>query len=547
MRLNRRRRIPFTSARQPALIPAVLISVAIPAPVWAWGYVEHESIGIHAYHRACDEVGELLHMKSGVPKGSEERYGVSCGLSLREHDRLRKLQSASLSNTQQPEQPGQKQPALASGRNRRRTCADLMSEDLGSPPTHPAGPCKTDVAEGRALSNGRERVYGQASAIAGDMLATPEEFFLAEGEQRVLNTESYWLLALVNSSHFQPESLGHWREHHVSAIKRALQAAHLYGAGQAQAFEYAFHLNAFADHFLQDSFAAGHMGFNRPASTVAASYQYHGHFNETGRYVQNNEGRAWTAYGDGYLSCREDDTNKEQVIRATVESVKSLLMAFVFMDEAATDALDRKVEEIVPSGLCAGDWRGAPAVPIIQGEANDALQRVGLRSLPAGDIAILETGEFQNRAFKDRVASGAWYYGMPDFRKTRSVQGATGNYDWTLFTDSLRFFLSAGVMYEPRATAAVGVGTKYQVGTSFHGFIGHELVGAALAGPARSWRTSLVEMSLGYKGTAELGPFVLGVQVGPSGGWVDGSSFSFGYMAVASFGYVISSAGGGPL
>jgi hypothetical protein len=59
--------------------------------------------------------------------------------------------------------------------------------------------------------------------------------------------------------------------------------------------------NAFADHYLQDSYASGHMGFNRRASSAAAAKVFHDYWNRRGRVVSNRAGARWLAYGDGRL------------------------------------------------------------------------------------------------------------------------------------------------------------------------------------------------------------------------------------------------------
>ena len=48
------------------------------------------------------------------------------------------------------------------------------------------------------------RLYGDATAIAGDFLGHPSEFLSQTGAWRFNSKKSYWLLALENSAHFNP-------------------------------------------------------------------------------------------------------------------------------------------------------------------------------------------------------------------------------------------------------------------------------------------------------------------------------------------------------
>lgn len=74
-------------------------------------------------------------------------------------------------------------------------------------------------------------------------------------------------------------------------------------ATAARLLYYAFLFNAFADHFLEDSFAAGHLVVNR---TVFESFTnnkaLHDFYCENGSTVVNLKGQIWKAYGDGQFN-----------------------------------------------------------------------------------------------------------------------------------------------------------------------------------------------------------------------------------------------------
>lgn len=58
--------------------------------------------------------------------------------------------------------------------------------------------------------------------------------------------------------------------------------------------------NAFADHFLQDAFAAGHLPVVRNSDRSGDNNGQHDYFNRTGIEVRNKKGETWTTYGDDF-------------------------------------------------------------------------------------------------------------------------------------------------------------------------------------------------------------------------------------------------------
>jgi hypothetical protein len=90
---------------------------------------------------------------------------------------------------------------------------------------------------------------------------------------------------------------------HLMALLLAERAGQLLATDPVAAdryLSYAVLYNSFADHFLQDSFAAGHMVVNR---NVFASFTnnkaLHDLYNRKGVEVANLQGETWRAYGDG--------------------------------------------------------------------------------------------------------------------------------------------------------------------------------------------------------------------------------------------------------
>ncbi len=156
--------------------------------------------------------------------------------------------------------------------------------------------------------------YGEVVALAGDYYATPEELAaeltpsVAEAIRGVtpqddgtflLNTHRGWfdyaMLANENQDHFAPRSWARYARHHAEALKLALD----------RDLDAALVRNAFADHFLTDAFASGHLRVPRDAlvglTGALPTRQMHDEENVYGLWVQSASGFVWRAYGDDNL------------------------------------------------------------------------------------------------------------------------------------------------------------------------------------------------------------------------------------------------------
>lgn len=107
-------------------------------------------------------------------------------------------------------------------------------------------------------------------------------------------------------------------------------------AGKARAQEHddwaakllrAIIMNAFADHFLQDAFAPGHVVLRR---TVLGSYltdlNVHDYYNRAGLEFINANGDKWMAYGDDNMS--KEAANLGMAVKANSHSLAELFDAF---------------------------------------------------------------------------------------------------------------------------------------------------------------------------------------------------------------------------
>lgn len=136
----------------------------------------------------------------------------------------------------------------------------------------------------------------------------------------------YINLATVNMDHFGADAVKAYLAGHGLAVQ---QAAQLHAQDpQSRAVQMkllqAYGINAFADHFLTDLFAAGHVRTPRRAlwatpQTIAGetgllARAAHDEENHDGLHVTNARGDTWVAYGDGK---ELDDVNAQNFALAT--------------------------------------------------------------------------------------------------------------------------------------------------------------------------------------------------------------------------------------
>ncbi|MBO9595653.1 MAG: hypothetical protein J7599_22310 [Niabella sp.] len=94
---------------------------------------------------------------------------------------------------------------------------------------------------------------------------------------------------------------------HILAMDLAEQGGRLAregnGDGAQKILLYALLFNGFADHFLEDAFAAGHLVVNRSVlATITNNKALHDFYSEHGCMVVNSRGERWQAYGDGQFN-----------------------------------------------------------------------------------------------------------------------------------------------------------------------------------------------------------------------------------------------------
>jgi hypothetical protein len=370
-------------------------------------------------------------------------------------------------------------------------------------------------------------MYGQGTAVSGDFTSEPSDLRTAMGAMTLPKLTNYFRLALTNHAHFQPLATREWRVFHQEAVAVALAASKKQGAAQLEGFEEAFYDSAFGDHFLQDSFAAGHMGFNRPGSSAGASKRFHDWWGREGRWVMNRRGAKWKTYGDGRLDIPANRDARAHVLAACTESVYGVLAAFVLgeFDPAADLAVWNEVAFTIEDRELLPD----------------------LETLFAGS-ETLDNPEFfpllsvKRPAIKDRVI-GAWSVFTMSFDNTDDMGGAL------LFGGDLlvpkiktRAEIGAGVGFEGRPTHprfAIDAGFVRGLSHTHQGLISHELdLGTFLLIDGGIDVTA----RLSYRLNIEAGEWMLRFDLGPAFNF-DRSDFGF-YSAIG-ISRVIGAAGGG--
>ena len=152
-------------------------------------------------------------------------------------------------------------------------------------------------------------------------------------------------LAMVNFDHFGPDAVKAYTAGHHEAITAALKARDNVVRGVVTQevgflqFQQALAMNAFADHYLSDLFAAGHLRVPRRALTkheggsqgggsAAMSKLMHEEDNTYGLFVTNARGERWHCYGDAHLLTVPGLDNQTRANAAVVLSVSEVWKAF---------------------------------------------------------------------------------------------------------------------------------------------------------------------------------------------------------------------------
>jgi hypothetical protein len=367
-------------------------------------------------------------------------------------------------------------------------------------------------------------LYGQATALAGDHFDRPQDFLATGAGWKVASRKQYYGLALANTTHFHPAAPREWRRYHKQALDDALAASRARGMDAVDGLQKALFENAFADHFLADSFSAGHMGFNRAASSVAASLVFHRTWNRRGRIVRDRNGVSWRTYGDGRLEDPRNAAGRAHVLAASTVSIEGVLSTFVL------GVRDSDHELVI--------WRtlpfviDAPELPSVldrlfgDGEEGRHLHPLSAINWPAHkdqviDLRTLITGPVSGG--HPLIAQLVGFHASLPLVSTRVHVGVGGT-----------------VPYGPRELHLAGdVGLTTHLGNTASGIFDHQL-GAGAIWEVR--RRPAGSVWCGYIVNVEAGVNLLQLQIGPA--FVVPEQ-EIGYAVGIAFARVLSAAGGG--
>jgi hypothetical protein len=370
-------------------------------------------------------------------------------------------------------------------------------------------------------------LYGDATAIAGDFVGHPSELLSPAGAWRFSSPTHYYLLALENSAHFNPMATQSWREYHLTALDHAAQAAAAAGLAQVDEWEQAARESAFADHLLHDSFASGHMGFNRRASSAAAAKRFHDFWNSHGRAVHDRAGGGWKTYGDGRLDDSADATGRRHVVDAATASIRDVMQTFV---------LGRRQPE-----LSLAVWMALPFTI----EAPELL--VDAEGLVAGREMARETPETPLAATvvpaRKNTVGNATVWAAAPFSEEPTV-AATASVELAIPVLPAQTKLGAGgTLRQPdgRHSLVLEGGLLAPLALSVDGLVSHEVAATATLIFLHDLTTMI---HVEYTGNVELGESLISVH----GGLAEFlPARRLGWFAALGYGFTFTAAGGGSL
>lgn len=371
------------------------------------------------------------------------------------------------------------------------------------------------------------RLYGDGTAVAGDYVGHSSELFAPSGAWRFSSRTHYYWLALENSEHFNPFSTESWREFHGTALADALRAATAEGLPRIDAWVKALRENAYADHLLQDSFAAGHMGFNRRASSAAAAKSFHDYWNARGRAVTDRGGQSWITYGDGRLNTEANAGGRKHLLDAATSSVRDLVMTFVLARRIPDDEI--------------ATWRMLPftieAPELLVDTAELIERRATTRYNQQVPLAAAVLPARKNTVGHARVWAAAPFSGSDD-----PLVAATANVELAIpVLPAQASFGAGGTLSQPNGkhAAVADFGLLGPLLLTFDGLLSHEVEAGVSVLFGKPTSTLL---RLEYQLNVELGDALLML----NGGLVEFlPDPRTGWFAAAGLGWVFSAAGGG--
>ena len=150
--------------------------------------------------------------------------------------------------------------------------------------------------------------------LVDSFIAVPDNLARTPAEKSIRERLACRLLSLDNASKYALL--------HLIAGHFVVQAARDFATNNDLAilnFKRALIINAFADHYLQDAFAAGHLPVKRNAQGLDNN-GVHDFYCRVGLDVQNQLGAKWKTFGDNYY----DEATFDHAVKANAASLQDL-------------------------------------------------------------------------------------------------------------------------------------------------------------------------------------------------------------------------------
>jgi hypothetical protein len=166
------------------------------------------------------------------------------------------------------------------------------------------------------------------------------------------------LLSNVNWDHFAPNALLAYQAGHIVAIEEAIKAGKVKNEKKtSDGLERAYAMNAFACHYLSDTFSSGHMRTPREAlsnavessliATLLMGYM-HGEDSTNGLKVSNLNGDQWMAFGDSYYFDSKNEANRLRLEKIMQISADEIYFAYQHGINPSEGKISEEINNLLP-------------------------------------------------------------------------------------------------------------------------------------------------------------------------------------------------------
>ncbi|MET0532933.1 MAG: hypothetical protein ABW171_01805 [Steroidobacter sp.] len=259
-------------ARCIAVLAVAILSALAPAAAPAFTYSEHYAITLGSLDAACQ-----IRKEAGISEREQSAASLICGSGLL-RSCLAHMTALAGDYTKESTELYKVWPGLMVG--------DAIDCDAVVSNLSLLEVLEPDVPTLELP----EITLPDAQLLAGKCEVPDQDVLVASWRKRMWR----WVtLAMSNADHFQPQSATSWKATVRDLSENLTESPHWLATKQA-----------FALHYLEDSFSAGHIGLDRRAGLGLRqdySHAYHDDLNRAGQVLANELEKPWFSYGDGNL------------------------------------------------------------------------------------------------------------------------------------------------------------------------------------------------------------------------------------------------------